>query len=190
VRPDELPLREDHPFAPVSPYAASKAAAEVVALQAWLGTGLEVVRARPFNHTGPGQRTDFVVPALAQQIAEAARSGRRELKTGNLDARRDLTDVRDVVRAYRDLLLSGAPGEVYNVCRGEAVTIRDLALRLIGLAGADLELQVDPARVRPVDLPELRGDASKLEKATGWTPDIPLDQTLADVLESGQRPAG
>ena len=104
VTPDELPIREDHPFAPVSPYAASKAAAELVGLQAWLGRGLEVVRARPFNHTGPGQRPDFVVPALARQVAALAAAGGGVLETGNLDVRRDITDVRDVVRAYRDLL--------------------------------------------------------------------------------------
>jgi GDP-4-dehydro-6-deoxy-D-mannose reductase len=183
VRPTDLPLREDHPMAPVTPYAASKAAAEMVAVQAWLGSDLEVVRARPFNHTGPGQRPDFVVPALAQQVAQAARTGAHTLRTGNLDARRDLTDVRDVVRAYRDLLVGGAPGEVYNVCRGESVSIRDVAERLLALAGVDIPIEIDPERVRPVDLPELRGDGSRLEKATGWTPEIPLDQTLTDVLE-------
>jgi GDP-4-dehydro-6-deoxy-D-mannose reductase len=183
VRPVDLPLREERALAPVTPYAASKAAAEMVALQAWLGFGLEVVRARPFNHTGPGQRTDFVVPALAQQVAQAAQTGARALRTGNLDVRRDLTDVRDVVRAYRELLVGGAPGEVYNVCRGESVSIRDVAERLLALAGIEIPIEIDPERVRPVDLPELRGDGSRLEKATGWTPEIPLDQTLAEVLE-------
>jgi GDP-4-dehydro-6-deoxy-D-mannose reductase len=183
VRPVDLPLREERALAPVTPYAASKAAAEMVALQAWLGFGLEVVRARPFNHTGPGQRTDFVVPALAQQVAQAAQTGARSLRTGNLDVRRDLTDVRDVVRAYRELLVGGAPGEVYNVCRGESVSIRDVAERLLALAGIEIPIEIDPERVRPVDLPELRGDGSRLEKATGWTPEIPLDQTLAEVLE-------
>jgi GDP-4-dehydro-6-deoxy-D-mannose reductase len=183
VRLSDLPLREDQPLAPVTPYAASKAAAEMVALQAGLGSGLDVVRARPFNHTGPGQRTDFVVPALAQQVAQAVRSGARSLRTGNLDVRRDLTDVRDVVRAYRDLLVDGTPGEVYNVCRGESVSIRDVAARLLALAGVDIPIEIDPERVRPVDLPELRGDGSRLEKATGWMPEIPLDQTLTDVLD-------
>lgn len=189
VGPADLPLREEHPFAPVSPYAASKAAAELACLQAWLGAGLEVVRVRPFNHTGPGQRTDFVVPALAQQVADAARAGADELRTGNLDARRDLTDVRDVVRAYRELLEAGAPGEVYNVCRGQSVSIREVADRLVSLAGVDIPIVIDPERVRPVDIPEMRGDPSRLEKATGWTPEIPLDQTLADVLEYWKRPA-
>ena len=188
VAPDELPIAEDQPFAPESPYAASKAAAELIGLQAWLGKGLEVVRARPFNHTGPGQRPEFVVPALARQVAAAVTSGAGVLETGNLEARRDITDVRDVVRAYRDLLESGTPGEVYNVCRGEAVSIDQVARRLLALAGVDLEIVVDPARVRPVDLLELRGDPSRLHAATGWTPEIALDDTLAAVLEYWQGP--
>jgi GDP-4-dehydro-6-deoxy-D-mannose reductase len=182
VTPDELPLREDHPFAPVSPYAASKAAAEMIGLQFWLGSGLEVIRARPFNHTGPGQRTAFVVPALAKQVAEARRTGARALLTGNLDVRRDLTDVRDVVRSYRDLLVEGTPGEVYNVCRGSSVAIREVAERLLVLAGVNIAIEIDPARVRAVDIPELRGDPTRLEKATAWAPEIPLDVTLSDVL--------
>jgi GDP-4-dehydro-6-deoxy-D-mannose reductase len=183
VSPGELPLREDHPFRPASPYAASKASAELLGLQAWLGTGLEVVRVRPFNHTGPGQLPDYVVPALAEQVVEAARSGADHLSVGNLAARRDLTDVRDVVRAYRMLLTDGRPGEVYNVCRGQSVLIEDVARRLLALAGVDLPLVVDPARMRPVDLPDLRGDPSRLQAATGWTPAIELDRTLQDVLD-------
>ena len=111
----------------------------MIGLQAWLGRGLEVIRARPFNHTGPGQRPDFVVPALARQVAAAAAAGRGVLETGNLDVRRDITDVRDVVRAYRALLELGTPGEVYNVCRGEAVSIEEVARRLVALAGVDLQ---------------------------------------------------
>ncbi|HEY3811089.1 MAG TPA: GDP-mannose 4,6-dehydratase [Acidimicrobiales bacterium] len=190
VQPEDLPIREDQPLAPASPYAASKAAAELIGLQAWLGRGLEVVRVRPFNHTGPGQRPDFVVPALAKQVGALARSGRGVLETGNLEARRDLTDVRDVVRAYRALLESGSPGEVYNVCRGEAVSIHDVARRLLALAGVEAEMVVDPARIRPVDLPELRGDPTRLRAATGWVPEIPLDETLAAVLEYWQQAAG
>lgn len=187
VGPDDLPVAEDHPFAPVSPYAASKAAAELMGLQAWLGRGLEVVRARPFNHTGPGQRPDFVVPALARQVAAAVASGAARLETGNLSARRDITDVRDVVRAYRALLLSGAPGAVYNVCRGSSVSIDEVARRLMALAGVELEMVVDPDRVRPLDQPDLRGDAGALRAATGWEPEIPFDQMLGDVLAYWQQ---
>lgn len=187
VTPDELPLGEDYPFRPASPYAASKAAAELVGLQAWLGAGLEVIRVRPFNHTGPGQRSDFVVPALASQVVEAARSGAPQLLVGNLAARRDVSDVRDVVRAYRMLLTDGRPGEVYNLCRGESVPIEDIARRLLELAGVDVPLVVDPARMRPSDLPDLRGDPSRLHAATGWAPAISLDETLADVLASFEK---
>lgn len=189
VGPSDLPIREDQPFAPVSPYAASKAAAEIAAIQSWLGSGVEVVRARPFNHTGPGQRTDFVVPALARQVAEAVQSGASALYTGNLDARRDISDVRDVVRGYRALAVSGKAGEAYNVCSGKAVSIREVAERLLRIAGVELPIVVDPERVRPVDLAELRGDPSKICEATGWSPEVDLDDTLADVLEHWKRPA-
>ncbi len=182
LRGDELPVSEDHPFAPASPYAASKAAAELAGLQAWLGRGVEVIRARPFNHTGPGQRPDFVVPGLARQVAVIALHGGSELSTGNLAVRRDITDVRDVVGAYRDLLVGGEPGGVYNVCRGTSVEIAELARRLLELAGVDVPTVVDPARIRPVDQPDLRGDPRRLTQATGWSPTISIDQTLADVL--------
>ncbi|HET9692295.1 MAG TPA: GDP-mannose 4,6-dehydratase [Acidimicrobiales bacterium] len=190
VTPDQLPLPESAPMRPVSPYAVSKAAAELLGLQAWLGRGLEVVRARPFNHTGPGQRPDFVVPSLARQVAEAARSGAGALHVGNLSARRDLTDVRDVVRAYRLLVEHGAPGEAYNVCRGSAVGIDDVARRLLELAAVDVPVVVDPERVRPVDIPELRGDPAAIEAATGWRPEIPWDATLGDLLAAWGQPTG
>jgi GDP-4-dehydro-6-deoxy-D-mannose reductase len=188
VSAQDLPVSEGHPLAPVSPYAASKAAAEMAALQAWLGSGLEVIRVRPFNHTGPGQRPDFVVPGLAQQVADAVRTGAGEIRTGNLESWRDISDVRDVVVAYQLLLERGEPGEVYNVCRGESVSIRAVAETLIELAGGGMSIAVDPARVRAVDIPELVGDPSRLEAATGWAPSIPLRQTLADVLAHWQHP--
>jgi GDP-4-dehydro-6-deoxy-D-mannose reductase len=184
VRPDDLPLVESRPVQPVSPYALSKAAAELVGRQAWLGHGLEVVVARPFNHTGPGQASGFVVPSVARQVADAARSGARSLLVGDVSVRRDLTDVRDVVRAYRLLVEHGTPGEAYNVCRGTSTEIAEVARRLLALAGVDLPLEVDPARLRPVDLPDLRGDPSRLREATGWAPEIALDTTLGDVLAS------
>jgi GDP-4-dehydro-6-deoxy-D-mannose reductase len=128
-----------------------------------------------------------VVPALAKQIADAARTGAGELRTGNLDARRDLSDVRDVVRAYRELLVSGVPGEVYNVCSGSAFSIRAVAELMLKVAEVDLRIVVDPARVRSVEIPELRGDRSRLEAATGWLPAIPLERTLADVIAYWQQ---
>jgi GDP-4-dehydro-6-deoxy-D-mannose reductase len=182
VSEGDLPLVEEHRLAPVTPYGASKVASEYLALQAHLGYGLGVVTVRPFNHVGPGQARDFVVASLASHIVEARRSGTKTLPVGNLSARRDLTDVRDVVRAYRMLMEAGVPGEVYNVCSGRDVSITDVASRLLELAGADLELTVDPELERPVDVPVLRGDPAKLRDRTGWEPDIDLDQTLKDVL--------
>lgn len=182
VRPADLPLNEDTPLRPVSPYAASKVAAEFVALQAHLGFGTPAIRARAFNHVGPGQGDGFVVSALAKRIVEAERLGHRKIPVGNLDTRRDFSDVRDVVRAYRLLIEHGTPGEVYNVCSGNEISIRQIADRLIALSGHDLELVVSGQRQRSVDVPVLSGDATRLRNATGWEPLIPLDQTLTEVL--------
>jgi GDP-4-dehydro-6-deoxy-D-mannose reductase len=184
VLPEQLPLREDTPTVPASPYAASKLAAEAVALQAWRGYGQPVVVVRPFNHIGPGQSPNFFVPALAKRIVEARRSGARSLRVGTLTTRRDFTDVRDVVAAYRLLIEKGVPGDVYNVCSGRDVAMSEVAAQLLELAGADLTLETDPELVRPVDVPVLRGDAGRLRAATGWEPSIPLATTLADVLTS------
>jgi GDP-4-dehydro-6-deoxy-D-mannose reductase len=176
------PVTEAAPLRPVTPYAASKVAAEFLGLQAFLGSGVPVVRARPFNHVGPGQSPGFVVAALARRIAEAARTGATTVPVGNLTPRRDFTDVRDVVRAYRLLVERGEAGEAYNVCSGCDVMVADLVEQMMAVAGVRLSLQPDPALVRPVDVPVLRGDASRLHALTGWQPEIPIDQTLADVL--------
>ncbi len=182
VGPDDLPLTEQAPVAPATPYAASKAAAEQVALQACRGFGQRVMVVRPFNHIGPGQAPTFAVSALARRIVEARATGSRELSVGNLSARRDFTDVRDVVRAYRLLAERGAPGEIYNVCSGQDVAIADIAEQLRTLAGAELELVTDPDLLRPVDVPVLRGSRALLEQTTGWQPEIALDDTLQSVL--------
>jgi GDP-4-dehydro-6-deoxy-D-mannose reductase len=184
VSPEQLPLREDAPTAPATPYAASKVAAEAVALQAWRGYRQPVIVVRPFNHIGPGQSPNFAVPALAKRIAEARRAGSRSLRVGTLTTRRDFTDVRDVVVAYRLLIAHGVPGTIYNVCSGRDVAISEVAEQLLTLAHADLELELDPELVRPVDVPVLRGDAGLLRAATGWSPSIPLATTLADVMAS------
>jgi len=179
----DLPLTESSPLRPTSPYAASKVAADALAQQAFLGHGLGVVRVRPFNHLGPGQSEAFVAPALAARIARAELAGGGDVTVGNLSARRDFTDVRDVVRAYRLLIERGEPGEVYNVCSGVDVAVQDLVDQLAGMSRHPIRLVQDPALVRPVDLPVLRGDASRLAAATGWRPEIPLAQTLADLLD-------
>ena len=190
VAEGDLPLTEAQPLSPVTPYAASKAAAEQVALQAWRGYGQPVVVVRPFNHVGPGQAPTFAVSALARRIVEARRAGQPTLPVGSLTTRRDFTDVRDVVRAYRLLIEGGEPGTVYNVCSGHDVAVAEVAARLLSLAGTELELVTDPALVRPVDVPVLRGDPGKLEGVTGWKPEIPLDDTLADVLAYWEERSG
>lgn len=182
VRPDQVPITEDTPLRPVTPYAASKVAAEFLGMQAFLAHGLPVLSVRAFNHIGPTQAGGFVVSDLARRIVDARRDGIKTLPVGNLSPRRDFTDVRDVVRAYRLLVERGEPGEAYNVCSGRDVAVEELAHRLLELSGADLSLETDPSLVRPVDLPVLKGDPTKIERATGWKPEIPLDQTLTEVL--------
>lgn len=182
VTASELPLTEASPFRPVTPYAASKVAADQLALQAWLGFGLEVIRVRAFNHLGPGQSTNFVAPAIAERIARNERERRSEVAVGNLTPRRDITDVRDVVRAYRLLIEHGTAGEAYNVCTGQDHSIAEIAEMLIALATGPMHLVADPDLQRPVEIPVLRGDPGKLRAATGWAPAIELRTTVADVL--------
>ena len=183
IDPADLPITEAAPLRPVTPYAASKAAAEMAAVQAQLGWGLDIVRARPFTHTGPGQAPRFFVASMAQQIVHAAATGATDLRTGDLSVGRDISDVRDVVRAYRLLIERGQRGEVYNVCSGRTVTLAEVVRRLLALDGSDLVVSTDPDRLRPVDLPNLCGDPGQLLRATGWEPSYSLDQTLADVLD-------
>ncbi|HEX9993680.1 MAG TPA: GDP-mannose 4,6-dehydratase [Acidimicrobiales bacterium] len=183
----DLPLTEASPLRPVSPYAASKVAADFLALQAFLGHGLPTVRARAFNHLGPGQTDKFVASALASRVAANEVEGADEVRVGNLSSRRDFTDVRDVVRAYRLLVLHGEPGEAYNVCSGRDVAVQDLADRLVAMASVPMLLKTDPALERPVDVPVLRGDNARLRAATGWEPSIPIEQTLADLLDDWRR---
>ena len=178
----ELPLDEDAPLRPTSPYAASKIAADALGHQAFLGHGLGVIRVRPFNHIGPGQSEQFVAPALAGRIARAERDGADHVVVGNLTPRRDLTDVRDVVRAYRLLVEHGEPGAVYNVCSGTDIAVQELADQLLAMTDRPLRLEPDPELFRPVDLPVLRGDPERLRAATGWAPEIPMEQTLRDLL--------
>jgi len=183
----DLPLREDTPLQPTTPYGVSKIAASFLALQAHLAHGLDVIRVRAFSHTGPGQSDRFLVPALAARIAAAEREQRDEIRAGSLDPVRDLSDVRDVVRAYRLLATRGAAGEVYNVCSGSGVSVREIAEHLLAAARRPLRITVDPALVRPVEVPRLVGDAARLRAATGWVPAIGLDETLAAVLDDARR---
>jgi len=182
----EQPITEQHEPAPHSPYGVSKQAAEALALRAHRAHGLGVVVVRPFNHIGPGQSPRFAAPAFATQIAAAERAGGGTILHGDLSARRDMTDVRDVVRAYRLLADQGEPGEIYNVCRGEAIAMADLLDGLIERATVPVTTSVDPERLRPVELPVLEGSCNKLSRATGWSPQIPMGDTLSAILDDAR----
>jgi len=175
---------ETDPLRPVSPYAASKVGAEVAALEAGRRSGLRVVIARPFPHTGAGQSPDYVVPAFAERLRAARVSGAASVPTGNLDPVRDLLDVRDVVRAYRLLLERGAPGEAYNVARGDGLSLAEVFARLAALIGTPAVPAPDPSLVRSADIPHLVGDSTKLRRATGWAPTISLDRTLQELVDA------
>jgi GDP-4-dehydro-6-deoxy-D-mannose reductase len=184
VEADELPVTERNPFRPLSPYAVSKAAADLAAYQWSRARRLDVVRVRPFNHTGPGQASDFVCADFAFQLAAVKRHRRpARVEVGNLDVVRDFSDVRDVVGAYVAAFERGESGEAYNVCSGRGRTPRQILERMIQLSGTQVEVVIEPARQRPVDVPVLIGSAAKLRQATGWAPVIDWDQTLRDLLE-------
>jgi GDP-4-dehydro-6-deoxy-D-mannose reductase len=175
-------LTENHPLVPASPYGLSKLAQEMLGMRA--NGRLAVMIGRAFNHFGPRQDPHFVASGFARRIADIEK-GRwePEISVGNLDARRDLTDVRDTVRAYRLILERGEPGRPYNICSGHAITIRHLLDLLIARARVPVTVKIDPARYRPNDAPLLLGDPRRLSDELGWTPEIPLEQTLDDLLE-------
>ena len=178
------PLDEDQPLRPDSPYGVSKVGQDMLGLQYFLTHELPVFRVRPFNHIGPRQNEKFVAPAFATQIA-AIEAGHQPpvLRVGNLEARRDFTDVRDVVRAYATVLEHGEPGEVYNIGTGLSRGIRELLATLLKMARVAIEVKVETSRLRPVDLPDLVCDSSRLQQRTGWQPGIPFEQTLRDLLD-------
>ena len=179
------PTPEGEPVAPVSPYAASKAAAELACAQA-ARDGLDVVVTRGFQQEGPGRDERFAVGSWTAQLARLEEAGGGTLAVGDLSARRDINDVRDVCRAYSLLLDAEVPPGIYNVATGKAVSMQNVLDTLLELVRCPVEVEPDPARMRPADIPLLCGDASKLEAATGWTPMIPLEQTLADALDAAR----
>lgn len=185
VAPDDLPVRETHPFRPDSPYGVSKVGQDLLGQQYFLSHGLPVVRVRPFNHIGPRQSPRFVAPAFASQIA-AIEAGRQPpiIKVGNLSARRDFTDVRDMVRAYELALERGEPGEVYNLGSGRSHSIQELLDILLRYSGRPIRVEVDPDRLRPADVPDIVCDASKFRARTGWEPRISFEQSLRDLLDA------
>jgi len=184
VSPEHLPIDEETPFRPNSPYGVSKIAQDMMGYQYWCNYQLPIVRARSFNNIGPGQADDFVASAFARQIAEIE-AGQREpvLRVGNLEAVRDFTDVRDVVAAYWLLARHGETGVVYNVGSGQGHSIQFLLDTLLGMSDAEIQVVQDPARLRPSDVPTVICDNRRLVKATGWQPRMDLRRTLQDVLD-------
>jgi GDP-4-dehydro-6-deoxy-D-mannose reductase len=184
IRPEDVPVDEDTPLRPASPYGVSKVAQDMLALQYHQSHQLDVVRVRPFNHIGPRQSERFVASSFAAQIARIEQGQQPPvLRVGNLSARRDFTDVRDMVRAYVLAVETGEAGEVYNIGSGTPVAIQRLLDRLLAASSATVEVQTDPARMRPVDIPTVACDARRFRERTGWQPQIALDQTLRDILD-------
>ena len=189
VHEDELPIRETNPLRPLSPYAVSKVTQDLMGYQYYQSYGMPIVRTRAFNHEGPRRGDVFVTSNFAKQIAEIE-AGRRApvIRVGNLKARRDYTDVRDVVRGYWRLLEAGEPGEVYNLASGRAWAIEDVLNFMLERAKVrDIRVEQDPSRLRPSDVPVLVGDASRIERGVGWKAEIPFEQTLGDTLEYWRR---
>jgi len=184
VLPDEVPIKETNPLRPLSPYAVSKVAQDLLAYQYFESYGLKTIRTRGFNHTGPRRGEVFVTSNFAKQIASIeAELQDPVIRVGNLESVRDFTDVRDTVRAYWLAVEKGRPGEVYNIASGREITIRQLLDKLVELSRTRVEVEIDPERLRPSDVEVLVGDASKFKADTGWEPTIPLDQTLEDLLD-------
>jgi GDP-4-dehydro-6-deoxy-D-mannose reductase len=187
----DAPLSEATPLRPGSPYAVSKVAQGLLAVECGTPAGMRVVRTRTFHHTGPGRGEAFAESSFARQIAEIEAGLRPPvIHVGNLEAVRDFTDVRDVVRAYWALLERGQAGQVFNVCSGRGRRIRELLDVLLGLARASVEIRVDPDRLRPSEVSVLVGDPSHLQAATGWKPEIPIEKTLFDLLADWRRRVG
>jgi GDP-4-dehydro-6-deoxy-D-mannose reductase len=189
-RPADRALTEDDPVEAANPYAISKVAMELAVARAARVDGIHAVVARSFNHIGPRQDPSFFASGAARQVA-LIEAGRLEpvIRVGNLESRRDLTDVRDTVRAYRALAERGTPGRAYNVCSGQAYRMRDLLDRLVARAHVTVTVEPDPARFRPNDTPLLLGDLSRIRTATGWEPRVPIEQTLHDLLDYWRRAA-
>ena len=184
VHPEETPIKETNPLRPLSPYAVSKVAQDFLAYQYFQSYGLKAIRTRGFNHTGPRRGQVFVTSNFCSQVA-AIELGLQEpvIRVGNLDAIRDFTDVRDMVRAYWLAVNHAKPGEVYNIASGKGIHIHEMLDRLLALASVKVKVEVDPSRLRPSDVEILIGDSSKFRADTGWEPRIPFDQTLRDLLD-------
>lgn len=182
VRPEEVPITENNPLRPLSPYGVSKVGQDLLSYQYFMSYGIDVVRTRAFNHTGPRRGRVFVTSNFAIQIIEVQKGLRDHISVGNLEAVRDFTDVRDTVRAYWRALEAADGGDVYNICSGKGYKIREVLDMLIAITAVKAEVRVDPARLRPADVQLLVGDNTKFRNKTGWQPEIPFQQTLSDLL--------
>lgn len=184
VGAEDLPVDEDTAFRPISPYAVSKITQDFLALEYFLSYQIDVVRVRAFNHIGPKQSAKFVVPMFAKQIAEIEKLGKEPvIKVGNLAAKKDFSDVRDIVRSYILLMEKGESGEVYNVGSGKSTQIQEILDILLSLSAKKIKVEVDQELFRPIDVPEIRCDHTKISDLTGWKPEIPLQNTLKDTLD-------
>ena len=183
VKKEDLPIDEDTPFNPTNPYAVSKLAQDFLGRQYFLAYNINIIRVRPFNHIGPGQSDNFVVSSFAKKIVEIEK-GKREsvLPVGNLEARRDFTDVRDMVKAYILLMEKGILGEVYNIGLGKSFKIADILDQLISISGIKVKIESDKSLFRPIDNPDFVCNYSKLKSITGWVPEISIEKTLVDVI--------
>lgn len=179
----ELPIKEENPLRPLSPYAVSKVGQDMLGYQYFMSYRMPIIRTRGFNHEGPRRPPVFVISDFALQVAAIERGERPPvLRVGNLEAQRDFTDVRDMVRAYWLALEKGRPGEVYNICSGQSRSIREVVDLLLGMTSAKIKVEEDPRRLRPSDVPVLRGDCSKFIRETGWQIEIPFERTVEDLL--------
>ncbi len=184
VYPAEVPIKETNPLRPLSPYGVSKVGQDMLSYQYYMSYKLNVVRTRGFNHTGPRRGEVFVCSNFAKQIVDIEKGKKTPIiKVGNLEAKRDFTDVRDMVNAYWLALEKGLPGEAYNICSGKAYSIREILDLLLSMSKTRITVEEDPARLRPSDVPILLGDNSKFRKQTGWEPTIPFEKTLRDILD-------
>ena len=183
VFPNELPVKEENPLRPQSPYAVSKVAMDYLGYQYFQSYKMKIIRTRGFNHTGPRRGEVFVTSNFAKQIAEIEK-GKKEpvVEVGNLEAQRDWTDVRDMVRAYYLAVKKGVPGEVYNICSEKTVKVGDMLDMLLKMSKVKIKIKQDPARLRPSDVPVLLGDCTKFRKITGWKPEIPFEKTMEDLF--------
>jgi GDP-4-dehydro-6-deoxy-D-mannose reductase len=184
LTPIDKALSEEDPTEPVNPYAFTKIAGELLAKFYSRIEGLDIVCARPFPHTGPGQSADFVCPDWALQIAQIERGDLDPvLSVGNTGIQRDFLDVRDVVKAYVFLMEKGRNGEIYNICSGQAIALKNVLDKLLSLTSEEIEVRIDPLKMRKTDIPLLVGDNQKIRNETSWEPEIPIEQTLSDLLE-------